>query len=49
MTSFDKEGTPFAEITGGKHSSQTVYASDKADDAFRYLGIANNAKTSAHA
>jgi hypothetical protein len=32
------------KILGGKYSHQTISVSDKAEDGFKYLGIANDDK-----
>ena len=44
MLNLNKEGVPFSEISGCKHNNQTVSVSNKSNEGFRYLGVANDAE-----
>ena len=44
MLNLTKEGRPFAKIIGGKYNNQVVSVSEKSEEGFKYLGIANDAK-----
>ena len=46
MLNLTKEGRPFAKIisNNNKYNNQVISVSDKGEDGFKYLGIANDAK-----
>ena len=43
MLNLTKEGRPFAKVIGGKYNNQVIRVSEKSNEGFKYLGIANDA------